>query len=218
MAGLLAGLVAGGASNEGTYDADLIFWWIIPCQNLGHIGTLVLIARVRKTGTLADSLGFVVEGRHWRWVMGGAAASLLLAVLAEAVRSLLGIEEDNAQAIVEAAASVRGTSTVFAAVLGVAIMGPIAEELLYRGLTMQVVMSRGAPAYVAVIISAAVFAVAHLADASLFSPTGAVTIGILFLFGLFLGVLRIRSGNLSAPIFAHSGLNLMTLVTLFFIV
>lgn len=218
LAGILAGLVVGGASNEGTFDPNLIFWWIIPCQNLGHIGTLVLIARARKVGTLADSLGFVVEGRQWRWVLAGAASSLVLAIIADAVRSLLGVPDDSSQAIVEAAASITGADTMIAAVIGVAIMGPIAEEILYRGLTMRIILHRGAPASVAVIVSSAIFAVAHLADPSLYSPTGAITLGVLFLFGLFLGVLRIRTGNLGASIFAHSGLNLMTLATLFFIV
>lgn len=218
LAGLLAGLIAGGVSNEGTYQPDLIFWLILPCQNLGHIGTLVLLARVRGAGTLADSLGFVVEGRRWRWVLAGAASSLVLALLAEAARSLLGVEDDSSQAIVEAAAAITGTGTMIAAVIGVAILGPIAEELLYRGLTIRIALSRGAPASVAVTVSSAVFAVTHLADPSLYSPAGAITLGVLFLFGLFLGVLRMRTGDLGASIFAHSGLNLMTLATLFFVV
>jgi len=218
LAGLLAGLFAGDPSTAGAYDADRVFWLIIPCQNLGHIGVLVLIARARRSGTLADSLGFIVEGHRWGWVLAGAASSLLLAVLAEALRSLLGVEEASPQAIVEAAQEVTSTGTMVAAVIGVGVMGPIAEELLYRGLTIRIALDRGMPAALAVVVSAAVFTVAHLADASLFSRAGAITLSVLFLFGLFLGVLRIRTGNIGASIFAHSGLNLMTLATLFFIV
>lgn len=218
LAGLLAGLFAGDASNPGTYDTDRIFWLVIPCQNLGHIGALVLIAKARHSGTLAESLGFVVEGRHWRWVLAGAASSFVLALLAEALRSVLGVEENVSQAIVEAAQEVTSTGTMIAAVIGVGIMGPIAEELLYRGLTLQVALSRGMPAAMAVAVSAAVFALAHLADASLFSPAGAITLLVLFMFGVFLGIVRIRTGSLGASIFAHSGLNLTTLATLFFVV
>lgn len=218
LAGLLAGLFAGSPSDGGTYDADLVFWLVIPCQNMGLIGALVLISRARGNGTLADSVGFVVEGRHWRWVLGGAASSILLALLAEALRSLLEVDEGSPQAIVEAAAEVTSTGTMVAAVIGVAVMGPIAEELLYRGLAIRIALSRGAPPAIAVTVSAAVFTVAHLADPSLYSPAGAITLTVLFLFGLFLGVLRIRTGNLGASIFAHSGLNLMTLALLFFFV
>lgn len=218
LAGLLAGLFAGDPSNAGTYDADRIFWLIIPCQNLGHIGMLVLIARARHAGTLADSLGFIVEGRHWRWVLAGAASSFILALVAEALRSLLGVEEASPQAIVEAAQEVTSTTTMIAAVIGVGVMGPIAEELLYRGLTIRIALNRGMPAAMAVAVSGAVFALAHLADPSLFSRAGGITLSVLFLFGLFLGVLRIRTGSLGASIFAHSGLNLTTLATLFFVV
>ena len=218
LAGLLAGLFAGDPSNAGAYDADRIFWLVIPCQNLGHIGALVLIARTRHSGTLAESLGFIVEGRQWRWVLAGAASSFVLALLAEGLRSVLGVEEGVSQAIVEAAREVTGTGTMIAAVVGVGVMGPIAEELLYRGLTIRIALSRGMPAAVAVAVSAAVFTLAHLADPSLYSPAGAITLLVLFLFGVFLGILRIRTGSLGASIFAHSGLNLTTLATLFFVV
>lgn len=218
LAGLLAGLFAGDASSSGTFDADSIFWLIIPCQNLGLIATLLLIARTRRNGTLADSLGFLVEGRQWRWVLIGAASSILLALLAAGLRSLLGVEDTGSQAIVEAAAEVTSTGTMVAAVIGVVVMGPVAEELLYRGLTIRIALDRGMHPAFAVAISAVVFAVAHLADPSLYSASGAITLLVLFLFGIFLGILRIRTGNLGASIFAHSGLNLMTLVTLFFLV
>ena len=218
LAGLLAGLLAGGVSSAGTYDTDRIFWIIIPCQNLGHIAALVLIARVRQKGALADSLGFIVEGRHWPWVLAGAASTVLLALLADALRTLLGVEEESPQAIVEAAQEVTGAGTMIAAVIGVGVMGPIAEELLYRGLTIRIALDTGMPAAMAVTVSAAAFTIAHLMDPSLYSPAGAVTLGVLFVFGLFLGVLRMRAGNLGASIFAHSGFNLASLATLFFVV
>jgi len=53
-------------------------------------------------------------------------------------------------------------------------------------------------------------------DPSLYSAAGAVTLLVLFAFGIFLGTLRARTGILGPSIFAHSGFNLMTLVVLYF--
>ena len=216
LSGLIAGVVAGAAFGADPYNADALFWLIIPCQNLGHIGTLVLVGRMRGHRSPVAALGFVMEPRQARWVLAGAASLIPLGFLAAGLRSLLGVEADSPQAIVEAAAEISSTFTMAAAVVGVVIMGPIAEELLYRGLTFQIGLQRGVSPVTAVTISAAVFTIAHLADPSLYSPAGAVTLAVLFVFGLFLGVLRMRTGNLGASIFAHSGFNLMTLMLLFF--
>ena len=216
VAGLVASVVAGVVFGGDPYDPDALFWLVIPGQNLGHIGTLVLIARHRGQPGLADSLGFVVEPRQARWVLAGAASMIPLGFLASALRDMLGVDADAPQVIVEAASQVRGTVTVAAVAIGVVIMGPVAEELLYRGLALRTALQGGRSPAVAVTVSAIVFTLAHLADPALYSAAGGVTLVVLFVFGLFLGVLRIRKGNLGACIFAHSGFNLMTLVLLFF--
>ena len=216
LAGLTAGVVAGAAFGAAVDDAHLLFWLIVPCQNLGAIGSLVLIGRMRGQTDPATELGLVVEPSQAWWVFAGAASLIPLGYLAATVRSALGVEDESPQAIVEAADAVSGTITMAAVAIGVVVLGPVAEELLYRGLTFRIVLQRGAPSWLAVTVSAAVFTVAHLADPALFSAAGAVTLSALFAFGLFLGVLRVRTGGLGAPIFAHSGFNLTTLVLLFF--
>lgn len=216
LAGLMAGVVAGAASGGGAEDAHVLFWLIIPCQNLGAIGSLVLIARMRGHRDLGTALGLVVEPNHAWWVLAGAGSLIPLGYLAAVLRSALGVEDENPQAIVEAAEQVSGTATMAAVAIGVVVLGPVAEELLYRGLTFRIALQSGAPSWIAVTVSAAVFTVAHLADPALFSAAGVVTLSAIFALGLFLGVLRVRTGGLGAPIFAHSGFNLTTLTLLFF--
>ena len=216
LAGIMAGVFAGAVLGADVSDAHVLFWLIVPCQNLGHIGTLVIVGRLRGYRNPVDALGFVMEPRQARWVPAGAASLIPLGFLAAGLRSWLGVEEDSPQAIVEAAASVSGTITMAAVIVGVVIIGPVAEELLYRGLALQIGLQRGMYPAIAVTISASVFAVAHLADPSLYSAAGMVTLLVFFVFGLFLGVLRVRTANLGASIFAHSGFNLMTLVILYF--
>ena len=216
LASILAGAVAAAALGSAADNAHVLFWLIIPCQNLGHIGSLVLIGRMRGHRDLGSTLGLVVEPRQIWWVGAGAASLLPLSGMAAALRSGLGVEEESPQAIVEAATEVTGTVTMVAVAIGVVILGPVAEELLYRGLTFRIVLRSGAPSWVAVTVSAALFTATHLADPALFSLAGAVTLSALFVFGLFLGVLRVRTGGLGAPIFVHSGFNLMTLVLIFY--
>ena len=214
IAALAAGLLAGVALDD-PGESNIVLWTVVACQNLGHIGALVWITRYRGHGSLADALGFSVEPRHAWWILVGAASTFPLGFLAGVLRQALGIDTTAPQAIVEAVAEVSGPGSAAVVVSGVVILGPIAEELLYRGLTLATALQSGRSPSAAIAISSAVFALAHLADPALFSAAGAVTLAVLFLVGLLLGVLRVRSGTLGAPIFAHSGFNLMTLAILF---
>lgn len=213
LAALLGGL-AGGIS-FGPGSAEALFWLVIPAQNLGMIGALVWLGRRRGCSQPARELGLEVEPRQGWWVLAGVGASIAFAFLAAGLLELLELEPRQ-QAVLEQMYETRGAPVAAAVVIGVVILGPMAEELLYRGLTMQTVLQGGRPPAMAVWVSAAVFTLAHLADPSLFSAAGAVTLAQLFLFGLFLGAVRIRTGGLGAPIFVHSGFNLTTVLALFY--
>ncbi len=212
---MVAGLLA-GALGADTADPHFYFWVLIPLQNLGHIGALALLGRVRGFPDLAEALSFEVEPRHARWVLAGAAMSIVLAWLAAGLRFLLGVEDATPQAIVEAVAETRGTSTMAAVVVGVAVLGPVVEEMIHRGLVFRMLLGNNRKPITAVIVSSVLFSAIHLVDPSLYSAAGAVTLLVLFAFGLFLGTLRARTGTLGPTIFAHSGFNLTTLVVLFF--
>lgn len=212
---MVAGLLA-GALGADTTDPDFYFWVLIPFQNLGHIGALALLGRARGFPDLAEALAFEVEPRQARWVLVGAAISIPLAWIAAGLRLLVGIEEETPQAIVEAVAETRGTTTMAAVVVGVAVLGPVVEEMIHRGLVFRMLSPNNRRPVTAVIVTSAIFSAIHLVDPSLYSAAGAVTLLVLFAFGLFLGTLRARTGTLGPSIFAHSGFNLMTLVVLFF--
>lgn len=212
---MVAGLLA-GALGVDTAGPHFYFWVLIPLQNLGHIGALALIGRFRGFPDLAEALSFEVEPRHARWVLSGAAMSIALAWLAAGLRFLLGVEDETPQAIVEAVAETRGTSTMAAVVVSVAVLGPVVEEMIHRGLVFRMLSGKYRKPVTAVILTSVLFSAIHLVDPSLYSAAGAVTLLVLFAFGLFLGTLRARTGTLGPPIFAHSGFNLTTLVVLFF--
>lgn len=219
LAALTAGLAAGVLFGPDSGGAVGLFWLVVPAQNLGVIGVLIWLGRRRGSDNPARELGLRVEPRQAWWILAGVGALTALGLLAAGLLELLGVESrENAQAILERVFETRGTVTAAAVVIGVVILGPVAEELLYRGLTLQTVLQGGRPPALAATVSAAVFTLVHLlADPSLFSTAGAVTLTTLFLLGLFLGALRIRTGGLGAPIFVHSGFNLTSVLAVLFI-
>ena len=242
LAALPAGLAAGVVFGPDPGGAEPLFWLVVPAQTLGMIGVLVWLGRRRGFGSPARELGLRVErppGTVWGghgsggnpahkrglwveprqawWLLAGAGALIAFSFLSAGLLELLGEEpQENAQTIIGLIFETRGTVTAAAVVIGVVVLGPVAEELLYRGLTLQTVLQGGRPPALAATVSAAVFSLAHLADPSLFSTTGAVTLTTLFLLGLFLGAVRIRTGGLGAPIFVHSGFNLITVLVVLF--
>ena len=88
-----------------------------------------------------------------------------------------------------------------------AVIAPICEELLFRGLLLRALRRRLEPVP-AVAIQALVFALAH----PLLSPTvgDLAVVPALFLLGLASGVAATRKGDLSASILMHIGFNLVT--------
>lgn len=82
--------------------------------------------------------------------------------------------------------------------LAVAVLAPIGEELLFRGVLLPWLTTWARPR-TALVLSSVVFAVGHL-----HYGVGAV---IIFLYGLVLGWARLRTGNLRASIALHMILN-----------
>ena len=79
-------------------------------------------------------------------------------------------------------------------ILVVTLVGPIAEELIFRGGILHHLMRGTKEPWVAILVSALVFALIHGNPAQM---PGA------FLLGILLGWTYVRSGSLLAPIFIH---------------
>lgn len=89
------------------------------------------------------------------------------------------------------------------AIAALCIVGPIGEEIVFRGILQQAALVRMGAAE-AVIMSAVLFAAVHLQP---FYLAGLIAVGVL------LGVIFLRTGNLSACIYAHGLYNLVSLAT-----
>jgi membrane protease YdiL (CAAX protease family) len=94
--------------------------------------------------------------------------------------------------------------TAYALLAGSVIIAPFCEELFFRGFVLPGLLKELSPLW-SILISAALFAVAH-ADPGSFVP--------LFVIGLALGFLRLRSGSTWASMSLHILNNLLSSVTI----
>ena len=163
------------------------------------------VARAKGLGSLRADFGLTLHLRDAPWLAVGVllqvGASGLVALL-EAVGG--GLEQQEAARQL----SRSDGPEVILMVLGVVVVAPLAEELLFRGLLLRALL-RKTTAPAAVAISAGIFAVVHLLD-----PNAAPFLVPLAIVGLVAGMLAVRSGELSQPLMLHAGFNLLSAVLL----
>lgn len=102
-----------------------------------------------------------------------------------------------------------GFALWFGVILAPVLFGPVIEESFYRGLVLRALArrtggGRRVAAAVAVIVSALLFALAHVAvSAGLSAVAATVTFTGTFALGLATGVLAVTTGRLGGAIVAH---------------
>lgn len=95
---------------------------------------------------------------------------------------------------------------IWGGILRVVILAPVVEELIFRGIILTG-FRRNYPAFLAIFLSALLFALFHLNPWQLL-PT--------FLLGLLLGYVRLRSGSLLAAIITHALHNGMVFLSVYY--
>ena len=100
-----------------------------------------------------------------------------------------------------------------ALIVHVILLGPIAEELMFRGAVQQGLRNWGVSRWRSICLTATLFALVHIGVLT----EGAVLSGLLTLFALavVLGWLAERTGRLIAPIVAHACFNAVNLAIYF---
>lgn len=162
-------------------------------------GAWPIIATVwRGNGPRLD-LGLTFQWRNVGiGIIGGFIGLLLIGIAAWLTYLIVG---DFNSTIGEFATGLIATSGVITWVtlgLMIIVAAPIAEELAFRGLLFSALLKRGVPPWLVVVITAAAFALVHIEP---------VRIGLIFIAGILLGVIRMRTGSLTAPIVAHMVIN-----------
>jgi hypothetical protein len=174
-------------------------------STVGQFGTwfalVVLIAR-SKGRSVRDDFGLTLQLRDWWAPFAGIGLFLLGSAL---IYPLVNIVNAHQQVVDDLNRASGAKLAVFAVVA--AVIAPLCEELLFRGLLLRALRRRVSPA-MAVIVQALAFALAH----PMLSPTlgDFAVVPALFLLGAVSGVVAVRRGDLSASILMHIGFNLVT--------
>lgn len=205
IGGLIAGL-AGWSSS-----ADIPVWGMALIQVplwAGYLGVAVWATATKGDGALRGI------GASLRWtdvpvglVVGVAAQLLVLPWLYRPIFRLTDTDVEQLSAPAEELAKRAGSTAswlLFALLVG--ICAPVVEEIFYRGLFLRSLTKAGLPAWAAVVVSAAVFGAIHIQ---------VLQFAGLFAFGLIAGSLASLTGRLGAPVFAHIGFNMVTVVLLY---
>jgi membrane protease YdiL (CAAX protease family) len=174
-------------------------------STLGQFGTwffcISYVAR-SKGRSLRDDFGFTLQVRDWWAPFAGLGLFLVGSVL---ILPLVNIANAHQQVVDDLDKAGGAKLAVFAVVA--ALIAPVCEELLFRGLLLRALRRRMSPT-AAVIVQALVFALAH----PMLSPTlgDFAVVPALFLLGIVSGTVAVRKGDLSASIMMHIGFNLVT--------
>jgi hypothetical protein len=159
-------------------------------------------------------LGFAIEGRDLGYLGLGLVLQLALAILFLPLTSLLFPEGESAQQVGTAIAGLETTTAKLAAMVTAVVLAPVTEELIFRGILLKTLETRGRRTVM--VVTSLVFATFHLLglDPSRLLEAAAVVLPQLFLVGLVLAWVTLRSKRLGPAIFIHSGFNLLAAVVL----
>jgi len=190
IAGVTLGLV--GASFSVSIIAGTLASWI------GLAGWPIIATIWRGNGPVRD-LGLTFTWRTTAWgVVAGFAGLFLAGIAAWLTMQVAG---DFTSAAGEAAEQLIAESgPVMWVLFGLLLVigAPFAEELAFRGLLFSALLKRGVRPWWVVVITAAAFAAFHIEPTRMF---------LLFVIGLVLGYVRMRTNGLGAPIVAHAVIN-----------
>ncbi|HEX4458582.1 MAG TPA: CPBP family glutamic-type intramembrane protease [Polyangia bacterium] len=192
-------------------------WWHEANEKLPHAPREVArLGLCVVFGEVALLLAFVVRRRDWRlfgpgrWTVRQSVARASLTILAFfgfvvvwfwIVRAR-GAVSPGTVTIEELVRALRDTYGITVVVLLICVLGPIAEELVFRSLLLDV-LTRSQPFWSANVLQALAFAAAH----------GELKkIPYLFGVGLLCGILRARSGGLLASITFHMLNNVLAML------
>jgi membrane protease YdiL (CAAX protease family) len=164
-------------------------------------GCCVYVARTKGFGVRHD-FGLTVQIRDWWAPFAGIGLFLVGSAIIE---PLVRIVNEH-QAVVDDLDKASGAKLAVFAIVA-ALVAPVCEELLFRGLLLRALRRRMSPT-AAVIVQALAFALAH----PMLSPTlgDFAVVPALFLLGAVSGIVATRKGDLSASIMMHIGFNLVT--------
>lgn len=216
LAGVLASLFALPLADPDVSTSNQPVRFIIAAlilQNLGIVVTLIVISDRKGQRSLGRDFGLVWPFDRMRpgavlgWIGVGAALSLVASVLLRPIAELGDLDE-SAQEVSKTVERAGGPGLVLL-MLGVVLVAPVVEELLFRGALLRA-LQRRFTIPVAVFVSAVVFAGVHVVG----DPGSYYVVPGLLLLGLVSGLQAARTGDLNRSVLLHVGFNLLSAIAL----
>ncbi|MFB6134131.1 MAG: lysostaphin resistance A-like protein [Halanaeroarchaeum sp.] len=181
--------------------------------SIGFVGAATLYLRSRGR-TPVDYVGIEWPSlADFGWVVGGYVAALALVMASGLVLTLFQVDPNTTNQAAKAGME-NPVLLLWLVPLSFLVIAP-GEEYLFRG-TVQARLREAFPAWIAIPLTAAIFAVLHF-----FSLTGGaggrfIAIGVLFMPSLVFGAIYEKTGNLVTSTLIHGAYN-ATLVLLLYI-
>lgn len=181
---------------------------VLPLAGLyiGNLGVFWLLAR-RKD---ASTVGLTIERGDFFYIALGLVLQVALAVVFLPLNELLFPDGRPQQDVAEVIASADTLFLQVSLVLAAVVFAPVAEELMYRGVLLRALENKGKRW--AIVASSALFAILHMTglDTDQFWLSAAVLLPPLFILGIVLAWLTLKTGRIGPAIFLHSGWNLLS--------
>ncbi len=200
-------LIYGVINGEVTEDVPTLF--LLAAQVVASFGVLLFLSQRRGSGNWRTDFGFAMEPRHLWWIGGGMVLQIGVALLTFPLVERFARDDRPQQEIARLATEMSGAELAIFGLI-VAVLTPIFEEVVFRGMLLGRLVKTMSRRWAAV-VSAAAFAAIHLAD-----PNAYLVVPGLFLVGLALAYVAYHSKNLSVPIFVHIGVNGLAVLLLAF--
>lgn len=198
----------GAAGDAAAEELPKLLAVSIPVQFAVMLLGLRLVSVRKGSGSWVRDFHLRYESGDWAALLYGVGLLFAAALLLAAIFSLFNVDPATQQ-VVEGAEGAERLAEKVVITLFIAVLAPIAEELLFRGLLFDALLARTSITRT-VWISGIVFGLVHLVDPASFALVPAL-IGL----GVILGYVRKRTGSLSQPILMHIGFNSVTAVGLF---
>jgi membrane protease YdiL (CAAX protease family) len=175
-------------------------------QYVGSLGVFWILTRHKDV----REIGLTLQRGDFRYIALGLVMQVAVALISLPLINLLFPEGRPQQQVADVIANADSLFVQVALVTAAVVVGPVTEELMYRGVLLKGLAARGKT--FALIVSSLVFALVHLSglDMDRLLASAAVFLPPLFLLGLVLAWITQRTGRLGPAIFLHSGWNLLS--------
>jgi membrane protease YdiL (CAAX protease family) len=203
----MAGTLAYAIVLPGGVTTGELFGIVLPIQSAGAVGAVAWMTRTRSPWKEALAVR-IAWGDAIGLLIGAALQIGLALVLVVFVEKVLGGSAPE-QEVVDAAAVAAGPLDKTLVAASLIVIGPVAEELVFRGVLLRSLLERFGRTS-AVWISATGFAALHLLD-----PNAWLVAPLLLVLGAVAGSQVISTGRLGRSVAIHAGFNLVTVVALF---